>query len=972
MAKVKNKAKRNLADRVKAKPKKSTNPFEVHVNRQKFSVIGRKLKHDQGLPGIARSKAFKKRKATLLHEYHIKNKNNKFMDRRIGERNRFMSEEEKLTARFAAERMKAHKKSIYNLADEEILTHRGHALSEIEKFDDPRSDEDEDESGKLEAKFVKEAHFGGLLTKKEETESQAKSRKELIDQLIAESKKRRYEKQKMQDETLELTDKLDTQWKDLLPLVSLGKSEVEALNKAKNESTPQERVKIDPYDRAVQELKFEARGKPSEKLKTEEEIAIEEKERLEKLEAERQRRMHGFVDDVPGNFKYRSADDLDDGLRIESDIEEDDQTEDIGKDENFKEADGGESEEDAESEEGGSGDESDEDSLSDLVLESEDEKEEVRIKTKESIKDSNDEEKISSKNLKLITKESEEEETRPAAKRKLQEVSEATSKKGMEIPKKANAKDEKIALEDIPSGDENSTINKVKKELKEGSKESVSNGEDPSWPAKKKKYFSAKNEFASLEEEELEKKQLSSHYDTCKKDDDCNSFETSEKIRAELLRRKSIMEQARKELPYTFEVPDTSDGLADIMKGLSPDHQAVVLERMIKCTHPSLKSGNKERLESLFGLLVQHLHDCAWASDSQRSPAGQPKMSLPSYCFSVLESIVPYMYDLAQMSPENAAYCISELIYFKLIPQLFPTSDFRHPVSTPAVTFMSIILASCKIKTRKDIASGLFICTVMLECTSLSKRFSPEVINYLFGILHMAVPKAEGLPIPPHPRHPFKSDPIESNQLVVFRNPFRDLKETSELKLETYDLDEGKKKIDESFKVRAIAVACKLVLLYIDQLKDLLSRKNIFQPFLRLITLLPLDEYPEPLLDTIKSLQNTLDELMKDESPLEKLAHAAKKPKALKLYEPAVEEVFDGRKRKSMSREKMEREKLLHKYKKEMKGAIREIRRDKDFLAKVKVKETIRNDMERMEKVKEIFGSAATQLGEIRKMKRKA
>jgi len=39
---------------------------------------------------------------------------------------------------------------IFNLADDEILTHRGQTLSEIEKFDDPRSDEeDEEEKGKL-------------------------------------------------------------------------------------------------------------------------------------------------------------------------------------------------------------------------------------------------------------------------------------------------------------------------------------------------------------------------------------------------------------------------------------------------------------------------------------------------------------------------------------------------------------------------------------------------------------------------------------------------------------------------------------------------------------------------------------------------------------------------------------------------------------------------------------------------------
>lgn len=43
-----------------------------------------------------------------------------------------------------------------------------------------------------------------------------------------------------------------------------------------------------------------------------------------------------------------------------------------------------------------------------------------------------------------------------------------------------------------------------------------------------------------------------------------------------------------------------------------------------------------------------------------------------------------------------------------------------------------------------------------------------------------------------------------------------------------------------------------------------------------------------------------------------------------------------------MSDKKREKMKLVHKYKKEMKGAVREIRRDRDFLAKVQLKETMK------------------------------
>ena len=61
-----------------------------------------------------------------------------------------MSADDKMIARFTAERMKNHgKKSIFNLGGEETLTHFGKSLAEIERLDDdPRSDEEEDEESK--------------------------------------------------------------------------------------------------------------------------------------------------------------------------------------------------------------------------------------------------------------------------------------------------------------------------------------------------------------------------------------------------------------------------------------------------------------------------------------------------------------------------------------------------------------------------------------------------------------------------------------------------------------------------------------------------------------------------------------------------------------------------------------------------------------------------------------------------------
>lgn len=65
MAKVKNKRNAGLADKVQNKKKasanqKKLNPFEVHINREKLKVLGKKSKHDRGLPGVSRAKAIQK------------------------------------------------------------------------------------------------------------------------------------------------------------------------------------------------------------------------------------------------------------------------------------------------------------------------------------------------------------------------------------------------------------------------------------------------------------------------------------------------------------------------------------------------------------------------------------------------------------------------------------------------------------------------------------------------------------------------------------------------------------------------------------------------------------------------------------------------------------------------------------------------------------------------------------------------
>lgn len=289
------------------------NPFEVHIDKEKMKLLGKKDLYGKSIPGVSRAKAIEKRKTTILHDYNQLNKTNRFNDKRIGELNYDMTPEDKNILRFTAVRLKAHnKKSFFNLAGTETLTHQGETLSEMERFEDPQSDnEDWDEDGgKLNNRFVNDAHFGGGLLKKSNNEG-LPSHKDLIEELISESKKRKVEQQKIKQSTLELTEKLDSVWEDLSPFIG----------QVKGVSIPNNC--FEDYDKVRQELKFVPCGIVSDRLKSENEIAQEENEKLLKLEQERILRMTGVSVSKDKHLQtcHRSADDLDDEF-IYEEIEE--------------------------------------------------------------------------------------------------------------------------------------------------------------------------------------------------------------------------------------------------------------------------------------------------------------------------------------------------------------------------------------------------------------------------------------------------------------------------------------------------------------------------------------------------------------------------------------------------------------------------------------------------------------------------
>ncbi|XP_050534140.1 nucleolar protein 14 [Daktulosphaira vitifoliae] len=847
--------------KVKNTTDKELNPFELHINKKKFNILGRKTKNEVGKPGIARSKAIQKRKKSLLLEYKLKDKSNKFVDRRIGENNHGMTAEDRVIARFTANRIKAQKKMKYNLGEEEDLTHQGQALSSIEKFEKPISDDDEDSDddrngGRLGADFVEKAHFGGgVLSKAGDGES---SHRNLIDKLIAESKLRKYEKKQLKQETTELTEQLDKDWKELMPVVpTKNRGELDY----EDEPLAKKKVDKNSYDVLMRSLKFDARGMASDKLKSDEVIAKEEKERLEKLEAERIKRMKGVEDNEV--VKHRSADDLDDGFDFG-----DDDVQPLAYNAEGKPLNCG-----------------------DLVPVNNDEIEED--------KNSDD----------------------------------ASDK---EINERSDEDDDINEGEDLSDNDDETNLNE----------DSMTDDDEE---------CNLDHDMSDLKDDDEKNLDDENVNINKKKKQNSNQFVLK------LKEKKVTMEEARKQLPFTFTIPDEYECFQEIVDGKSITDQNIIIERMIKVNHPSLGNNNRSNLMRLFTFLLQHINDTSSSLEG----------------WKILNLLVPHFYDLTQFFPEYAAKCFVEilkekhsefvglnlkiinpemLLFLKLVPLLFPTSDYYHPVCTYAVLIACELLCLSVVKTRANISSLLLLCTILLEYVQLSKRFIPEVINVLRGILGIAV--KEEIPVG------FVQQFKPSMKMLVIDS--KDIPTDWPRRLSINEIY-NESNFDTVFKLSSLYITLELVSRFSQLCNNIQSSREIWFPHLQIINEIKIES--DILKNQIEKVKKELQIIINKK--LEKLQTLSNRPKALRLYEPRIQKVFDGRTFKTQSKEKAERTKLLKSYKREMKSAVREIRKDNSFLSKLKYHEQVKNDVERRNKVKQIYSWGASQAHEINKLTKK-
>ncbi|KXS13690.1 hypothetical protein M427DRAFT_33849 [Gonapodya prolifera JEL478] len=283
-------------------------PFERKYSKPKHVVVGRKIRGTDGKPFSARKKAHDIRQEKLLKEYKGRNRDSQFVDRRFGEDDRNMSVEEKMLERFMKQRQT--RKDIFNL-EEDNLTHYGQSLSETGFLLSKSDDESGSDDGQIDEETVHESHFGGFDDDDDDGNGKGpKSKTDVMRQVMAKSKLHKLERQKMKDEDDAVRKELDADLGSIQSLLKEWQSEKKSATRAGTSAdtgnsggggstgsgggssssggtpggplraadrTARSAQASNPvnYDKLVHQLAEERRSKPTDRVKTQEELDAE-------------------------------------------------------------------------------------------------------------------------------------------------------------------------------------------------------------------------------------------------------------------------------------------------------------------------------------------------------------------------------------------------------------------------------------------------------------------------------------------------------------------------------------------------------------------------------------------------------------------------------------------------------------------------------------------------------------------------
>lgn len=402
------------------------------------------------------------------------------------------------------------------------------------------------------------------------------------------------------------------------------------------------------------------------------------------------------------------------------------------------------------------------------------------------------------------------------------------------------------------------------------------------------------------------------------------------------------------DLAFTYSCPQTHGELLEITKSVSFADLPTVVQRIRALYQPQLASDNKAKLGVFATVLVDHISYLA---------------NLPGHpSFGVLETLIRHIHSLAKTFPEEVGRTFrmhlktfhedhpmgptsGDLIILTAIGSIFPTSDHFHQVVTPAMLCMTRYLGQKMPSALPDLAMGTYVSSLCLNYQRLSKRYIPEVLNYTLNAMYALSPRKPKRSTEAFPHHNL---PENLRMQPTYGNP-----KFADSHIDIWDtvpsVEPDLSKNLEELKYNLLKIQVHLIEVMADLWADTSAFCEIFGPVdiaLRFIS----DEHRSGILNSRLRVQaqavsqkicRTLDQALQARQYLRLHNH---RPLAIKSSIPKFEESYNPDKHYDPDRDRAELSKLKAEHKKERKGALRELRKDANFMARESLKDKKERD----------------------------
>lgn len=367
----------------------------------------------------------------------------------------------------------------------------------------------------------------------------------------------------------------------------------------------------------------------------------------------------------------------------------------------------------------------------------------------------------------------------------------------------------------------------------------------------------------------------------------------------------STAEPGSKPLAYTYACPQTAEELETLLKGVGQDDIPTVVQRIRALYHPQLAAENKGKMANFAASLVACL-----------STLARPGASL-----SVINALIRHVHSLAkthgdavgkafraQLSEIHARARVTntDLVTFTAIGSIYPTSDHFHQVVTPAITLIARWLGTTTPISASDSLIGSYLVALAIKYQRLSKRYIPEILRFTAAALQ---------------------HPATLGDASLVTQHLRNLSQTMDLWVE-------QKACPEMFHPRVTA---------------LLAPGSALDA-----------AHPKPARALHQKLRILLSQAQLRRRPLELHHH---RPLPIKSVVPKFEENFDPAGHYDADRERADAARLQKEYRREKKGALRELRRDAEFMAREQLREKKEKDRRYEEKQRRIIGEIQREEG---------